>query len=278
MSAAIFNPLDHPICLEFPKWLDETAWAEHLPFAMYIMSAARPETFVELGSYRGVSYCGFCQAVRTLELRTNCYAVDTWKGDSHAGTLDDAVFEKLKSYHDSLYGHFSTLLRSTFEEALKRFPDNSIDLLHIDGFHTYDAVRKDFEDWLPKMSARGIILFHDISERQADFGVWKLWSELTSRYPSFAFEHGHGLGVLAVGESMPIETETLFNADAETDGLIRRFFEELGTRIEAVRAFKEQQQTIESLRAHERAFHHSRVLRTYRKFKEQGIRSFLTNG
>lgn len=36
-----------------------------------------------------------------------------------------------------------------------------IDLLFIDGDHNYEAVRKDFIDWLPYVKTGGIILFHD---------------------------------------------------------------------------------------------------------------------
>src|SRR5207248_9427703 len=63
-----------------------------------------------------------------------------------------------------------------------------------------DTARHDFESWLPKMRARGVVLLHDTNERTRDFGVWKLWSQLESRYPGFELPYGHGLGLLAVGD------------------------------------------------------------------------------
>src|SRR5208337_4410301 len=116
-----------------------SSWWAHIPFAFWIMSVCRPRIFVELGSHYGVSYSGFCEAALRSRAGTLCYAVDTWEGDEHAGYYDDAVYYELKEFHDRRYPANSTLLRCKFDEALKWFADGSIDLLHIDGFHTYEA-------------------------------------------------------------------------------------------------------------------------------------------
>ena len=266
-----FNPLDHPACLEFPVWLEETAWAGHIPFAMFLVSAARPRTLVELGTFRGVSYCAFCQAVSSQQTGTKCYAVDTWQGDEHSGELEAGVLQKLKSHHDPLYGDFSSLIQSTFDDALGQFADGSIDLLHIDGLHTYDAVRHDYETWRPKMSDRGIILFHDIEVREGDFGVWKLWQELGCEFPNFSFTHSHGLGVLAVGSSIPENIRFLFEASEDERHLIREFFDQLGSRIESAERLRNQQAYIKELQAFERTVRYSRLMKLYHVLKEEGV-------
>src|SRR4029079_12873164 len=98
-----------------------------------------------------------------LSLAAQCYGVDHWRGDEHSDYYDDSVYAEIRAYHDPAYGTFSTLIRSTFADARPAFADNSVDLLHIDGFHTFEAVAKDLSDWLPKMSARGVVLLHDIN-------------------------------------------------------------------------------------------------------------------
>jgi Methyltransferase domain len=208
------------------------AWVAHIPFAFWIVEAMRPDTIVELGVHSGNSYSSFLQAVQTLSLPTRCFGIDHWRGDEHAGSYGDEVYNNLRAYHDLHYGTFSTLIRSSFHDALHCFSDGTIDLLHIDGLHTYDAVHEDFTNWLPKMSARGVVLLHDIYVREGRFGVWKLWEELASRYPRFEFVHASGLGIVYVGsEPLPDPLRVLFTGTRNSAARIRAYYARLGISV-----------------------------------------------
>ncbi len=227
----MFNPLDHPILNVEPRRVAPSGWIGHIPFAMYLVEILEPGILVELGTYTGVSYCAFCQAVDLLELDTQCFAVDTWRGDTQSGFYGPEVLGDLRDHHDPLYSSFSRLLHSRFDDALQEFGEGTIDLLHIDGYHSYQAVRKDWENWLPKLSDKSIVLLHGTRVHEEGFGVWKLWEELKERYPHFELPHEHGLGLLAVGECYPPALDDLISPSDHTKGRIQGYFEHLGNRF-----------------------------------------------
>lgn len=248
------NPLDYPVCLVQPLNSQVVStWIEHVPFGMFMIDILRPKVFVELGANRGCSYLAFCQTVKELGLDTRCYAVDTWKGDDHTGAYSENVLANLRTYHDPLYGEFSRLVQSTFDDVLDYFPDGSIDLLHIDGFHTYEAVKHDFETWLPKLSKHAVVLFHDTNVHEKDFGVWKLWEELQPRYPHFEFLHGYGLGVLRIESEPSSALESLFVMTNEQSERLRTFFFTLGSRLSTAAQYEkmiaQKEQNIKTLNA-----------------------------
>ena len=185
------NSLQHP-----------NSWIGHVPFAAWVIKELSPNIFVELGTHTGNSYFAFCTAVSESDLPTKCFAVDTWKGDEHAGSYDEGIFIKVNTHNQDYFAGFSRLLRMTFDEAISYFSNETIDLLHIDGLHTYEAVLHDFENWLPKLAPGAVVLFHDTNVRERNFGVWKLWEELKKRYPdNMEFFHSHGLGVLQLNNA-----------------------------------------------------------------------------
>jgi Methyltransferase domain len=169
--------------------------------------------------------------VRQLDLTTRCYAIDTWEGDTHAGYYGNEIFTRLDKLNQDQYAGFSQLMRERFDQAAPRFPDGVIDLLHIDGRHGYEDVLHDFTTWLPKLSERAVVLFHDTNVRERGFGVWRLWEELASRFPSFEFPHGHGLGVLGVGRDIPAPARPLFAREPDVVALIRAAYARLGAAV-----------------------------------------------
>jgi len=224
-----------------------TGWVGHIPFAAWAVKKITPRIFVELGTHTGNSYFSICEAIKKSSLETKCYAVDTWIGDDHAGGYQEAVFETVSSFNEKNYPNFSSLLRMTFDEALSNFNDGTIDLLHIDGLHTYEAVRHDFETWLPKLAIGAVVFFHDIGVQEHNFGVWKFWEELKAIYPNnFEFIHSHGLGVLRLSKAEQDQRLPIFDLDLQDQDVIRNYFSTLGHQV--LQVFEIQEERLKSIK------------------------------
>ncbi len=222
LRIASFNPSLIP---------SESAWIGHIPFAAWIMQEVQPKVFVELGSHFGHSYFSFCQAAKDYNLPTQCYAIDTWDGDEQAGFYDQSIFDFFKTYNNQHYSDFSQMLRMRFNEAVSHFSDGSIELLHIDGLHTYEAVRQDFETWLPKLAPDAVVLFHDTQVKERDFGVWKFWDALKNKYPShIEFPHAYGLGVMQLNHTNKTKQLSCLNTTPEHKKQLTEYFCTLGER------------------------------------------------
>lgn len=178
-----------------PRIYGVGAWTPHLHFAYDLVALLKPALLVELGVDRGESYFAFCQSALENETATRCFGVDTWRGDQHAGGYDETTFAQVSEHNRANYELSSALIRSDFDAALARFEQESIDVLHLDGLHTEDAVRHDIEAWLPKLRPGGILLLHDVDVRSKGFGVWKVWADLQQQGRSWTFHDGPGLGV-----------------------------------------------------------------------------------
>lgn len=198
----IFSQAVEPL-FALPQKLPPTAWAGHIPFLMTLIKSMQPQTYVELGTHYGASLIGAATASKSFNVPMKLYAIDSWEGDEHAGVYEgEPIYRGLKEYTDKNYKNVE-LIRSYFDDANDRFASNSIDILHIDGLHTYEAVKHDFLTWLPKMVSDGVILFHDTCVHERGFGVYQLWDELKEKFDTLSFSHSFGLGVLFLDASSP---------------------------------------------------------------------------
>lgn len=212
-----------------PKHVFASAWIQHAPFAEWLIEQTRPKCIVELGVYLGYSYLAMCEQVKRLELLCHCFGVDTWAGDPMSGHYGEEVFQHVSKLNAEY--PFSKLVRKSFDDAVSMFDDGHIDILHIDGFHAYEAVKHDFETWRPKLTKNAIVLFHDTEVMVPGFGVKRFWQEISRPKNSFSFPFCNGLGVLRLNESADGPLPELFECSAEERQRIVSGFGALGAQI-----------------------------------------------
>lgn len=220
----------------FPKLLKSPWWIGHIPFAFELIGRQRPAAIVELGTYSGSSFAAFCQAVEACASPTRCYGIDLWEGDIHMGRFEEELYQEISGYVGQHYPGVASLIRKNFNDAVHDFADGSVDLLHIDGTHTFEAVSNDFSTWLPKLSERSVVLFHDINVTEQNagpaarhFGVRRFFDGVKARYPHFEFSHCYGLGVLVTGRNAGAEVLEL--VELSRDPAFAEYFARKGAAV-----------------------------------------------
>lgn len=149
-----------------------SAWIGHNQFAIELVKMLNPNTIVDLG----VDY-GFSTFSLAYPKIGKVYGVDWFQGDAHAGHRD--TYELVMEQYDLLKNEYGIsnieFIKSDFNDLAKKW-DIPIDILHIDGLHTYDAVKLDFETWSKFTTENSVILFHDVESFPDSVG--KFFNEL----------------------------------------------------------------------------------------------------
>lgn len=87
----------------------------------------------------------------------------------------------------------------TVQKTKDIFKEERVDFLFIDGDHTYQGVKMDFELYSPLVKKGGIVAFHDIGKNE-EGGVYNLWQELKQNYKhkEFLYEANNEKGIGAI--------------------------------------------------------------------------------
>lgn len=118
-------------------------------------------TIVELGAWKGRSSAFLVVEAKNKSPDINIHIVDTWLGsEEHTEEMKDNLYQKFKSNMARLDGLYKEH-RMTTNEAVHLFKDESLDGVFIDADHSYEAVKKDIDDWMPKVRKGGILAGHD---------------------------------------------------------------------------------------------------------------------
>ena len=173
-----------------------TAWSGHRQFAEWLVSYMKPEVIVDLGVDYG--YSTFSFAIPRIG---HVYGIDNFTGDDFVGTHIPQKYSYVMMKREKLHLKDNlTIIEGDFNEVAKTW-DKPINILHIDGSHHYEDVKRDFETWIKFLSDDGIILLHDTCVENFlgnEYGVKKFFDEIDM--PKFTFTHCFGLGVVCRNE------------------------------------------------------------------------------
>jgi predicted O-methyltransferase YrrM len=112
---------------------------------------------VEIGSYLGASSLALAHGARRTH--SSVFCVDTWANEGMSEGERDTwpEFQKnIERDRDCI-----TPLRGRSVDIASIFEGN-IDLLFLDGDHSWEGVRRDLASWAPKLKPGGWLLMHDI--------------------------------------------------------------------------------------------------------------------
>lgn len=171
-----------------------SAWEGHGRFAMHLVEKINPKIVVDLGVEYG--YSTFCFAYHNIG---TVYGIDWFQGDAHAGFNDDSFQTTFETYTElaSKFGISNIkIVKGEFTEIAKTW-DKTIDILHIDGLHTYEAVKHDFETWTRFCHNESIILFHDTVSYP--YTVGRFFNEIGGGYKIDKLD-SCGLGIFTKSE------------------------------------------------------------------------------
>lgn len=175
-----------------PKFLCESDWLDHVPFAFWLIESVKPRILVELGVAAGASYFAFCQAMDKLNVVGRCYGFDKWTA------RNETQFQSAQKYNQQQYEEFSRLESEHWTGAARHFLDHSVDLLHINPTADSENLSAVFQSWLPKLSEKAVVLLHHSQSAAKQVAELKL--QLQAQYRHFEFLQQHGLLVVVIKE------------------------------------------------------------------------------
>lgn len=124
---------------------------------------------VELGVYRGETFKHLLKRCPGLHLTgvdlfDSDYFQSTRKGRPHKTFNLEQEYTDLLLWIRKHYPDRGSLIPSSTEKAVGHFEDRSLDFVFIDADHRYEAISRDIELWLPKVT--GMVMGHDYNERE----------------------------------------------------------------------------------------------------------------
>ncbi|WP_337175535.1 glycosyltransferase [Paludisphaera sp.] len=180
------------------------------PVASWLVDAARPRQVVQLGSREPGIHLAAREAVRRLGLDAECLLIDTEGQDDSPAPFGGPALRRAGAALDRADSAVSARPSLSGPDPLAAFEDGSIDLLVAAAPEDAERIRRDFDRWSPKLSETAILAITGTGEGRSRAA----FRDIATGRPTFEFTHGGGLGLVALGRSVPPGLAPLFEAGA----------------------------------------------------------------
>lgn len=185
-----------------PRHVQDSASLRHLPYLFWLVETCQPSRIVQLGLGDGVAFMGLCQAVDKLRTGGSCIGVAT-------GETRPVLPPAFAREHDSHYADFSTIEASASDYWRQNPHQPDIDLLVIDCVLT-EAMQTGLRaDWLPRLSARGVLVILNPQVNASAQAGRDFLDSLKNAYATVGFLGG------------PDSPQTYFQAGMQAERLMR---------------------------------------------------------
>lgn len=158
--------------------------------------------FKQLGFKKGVEVGVLDGAFSSVLLNTipglELIGIDPYQ--AYSGYRDykkQATFDRSRERAQQLaakWPNFNLVIEMSMD-AVKKFADESIDFVYIDGNHSYDYVRDDIREWSKKVRAGGVVSGHDYYVFKS--GAWGIIRAVDE----YVKAHGYTLNVTPPDET-----------------------------------------------------------------------------
>lgn len=175
--------------------------------AVAFVGERRPRTVLEIGTANGGTFYTWCRGVDSVERAISV----NLPGDLTPPRFLDRALPDVETHFVRGDSHTDAV----YEAVVRLLDGDTVDFLFIDGDHSFEGVRRDFERYAPLLSEDGLVAFHDIVtiDRDTWNQVDEFWETVAADQDTVEFRApaydphdpvtisgttvtGHGIGVL----------------------------------------------------------------------------------
>lgn len=128
-----------------------------------ILGEGKTFKMIELGSFSGESSAMFAGSGIFEKL----WLIDQWKNQACEGICE---------YNMNRFGEGVEMIKGDIDEIAKTWGEE-VDCIYVDADHSYEAVKRNLEDWYPFLKSGGVMAGHDYYQEEKHPGVIRAVNE-----------------------------------------------------------------------------------------------------